>query len=117
MIPFDADSLRIEVEDHPGRAVVRWLGVSDTREPGERLTPFLESLIDQFEGKQVTIDFRQLGYMNSATVSPIIAFVKALDARGIRSTLLFDAALDWQRLNARSLDAISRLLSHVEVRT
>ena len=117
MIPFADDSLRIEVEEHPGRAVVRWLGVSDTREPGERLTPFLATLVEQFAGKQVTVDFRQLGYMNSATVSPIIAFVKALDARGIHSTLLFDASLDWQRLNARSLDAISRMLSHVEVRT
>jgi hypothetical protein len=116
MVPFANDGLRIEVEERPGAATVHWLGVSDTRDPGQHLTPYLASLVEELEGKQVTVDFRKLEYLNSATVSPIIAFVKQLDARGIPATLLFDGTLDWQRLNARSLSAIGRMLTHIEVR-
>jgi hypothetical protein len=41
--------------------------------------------------------------------------VKSLDAAGIRTTLLWDTAVPWQKANAHCMRAIGRILSHVTV--
>lgn len=117
MSRFSQDGLIIEVEEQPSGATVHWLGVSDSREPGKVLNPYLEQLAGMLVGKSVTVDFRKFKYMNSATVSPIINFVKQLDTKGIPTVLQFDASLNWQRLNAQCLRAIAGMLKHVEVRS
>lgn len=117
MSRFEKEGLTIEVVDSGSAASVNWLGVSDTREPGQFLTPYLDKLTGDLTGKSVTVDFRKFKYMNSATVSPIISFVKKLDAKGIPTVLLFDSSLNWQRLNAQCLRAIAGMLKQVEVRS
>lgn len=94
---------------------MRWLGVSDAREPAAHLTPFLSSLLDDLANRSVTVDFRDFEYMNSATVSPRINFVKSLDARGARIVLLFDNGVPWQKVNAQCMRAIARTLANVQV--
>jgi hypothetical protein len=117
MKSFEQDGLTIAVKNEQSNATVNWLGTSDSRDPTQQLSPYLESLVDALKGKSVTVDFRKFEYMNSATVSPLITFVKRLDANGIRTTLLFDGSLNWQRLNAQCLKALASMLSCVEVRT
>ncbi|MGA9524324.1 MAG: hypothetical protein WBV82_22910 [Myxococcaceae bacterium] len=114
---FEQDGLTIAVKDDPANATVDWLGTSDSRDPTQVLSPYLDSLVDELKGKSVTVDFRKFEYMNSATVSPLINFVKKLDANGIRTTLIFDGSLNWQRLNAQCLKALASMLSCVEVRS
>ncbi len=114
---FEQDGLTIAVKADQTNATVDWLGTSDSRDPTKQLSPYLESLVESLKGKSVTVDFRRFEYMNSATVSPLINFVKKLDANGIKTTLLFDGSLNWQRLNAQCLKALASMLSCVEVRT
>jgi len=98
-----------------GETTLAWLGTSDAREPGLELTPFLSSFADEHAGKAVVLDFRKLGYMNSATVSPIIHFARALDAQGVRTRILFDAGVGWQRVNFVAMKSIARTLTHITV--
>jgi len=112
---FEHGGLTVSVIGAVASATVRWQGVSDAREPATHLSPFLSNLVDSIYNKDVCVDFRKLEYMNSATVSPLINFVKTLDARGTRTTLLFDMDVPWQKVNARCMRAIARTLSNVQV--
>jgi hypothetical protein len=112
---FEHGGLIVSVIGAVSSATVRWQGVSDAREPGTLLSPFLSGLVDSLCDKDVFVDFRKLEYMNSATVSPLINFVKHLDAKGTKTTLLFDMDVPWQKVNARCMRAIARTLSNVQV--
>jgi len=112
---FETGDLKITIRQDGDAVSVSWLGTSDAREPGRELTPFLGGLAPRLVGKSVDVDFRKLEYMNSGTVSPIIQFARALDQHAIRSRLLFDSQVGWQRVNYVCLKNIAKALSHVEV--
>ncbi|MCA9627613.1 MAG: hypothetical protein KC766_08110 [Myxococcales bacterium] len=112
---YDHAGLQIRVAEEGERVLVTWRGISDTRDPSLVLWPFLSELVSRLKGETVVIDFRNFEYMNSATVSPLIRFVKELDAVGAKSTLLFDVAQQWQRVNAQCMRSIARTLNAVTV--
>jgi anti-anti-sigma regulatory factor len=111
---FEKDDLSISVHRSRDAAVVVWRGVSDARTPGAFLNPVAEQLVEKLRGTRVTIDFRLLEYMNSATVAPLINFVKSLDASGSQVTVLF-SDIDWQRVHMNCMKSIARTLKHVKV--
>jgi len=116
---FNHDGLSIEVVDAHTQVSIIWRGVSEARDPGLVLVPFLNLLADRLRAgkvRVVTVDFRQFEYMNSATVVPILQFVKRLDAIGAQTRVLYDQSVSWQRINFRCMRTIARTLSHVEVR-
>lgn len=112
---FEHEGLVIDCDDSGESATIRWKGISDTRDPAAQLTPFFAGLVLHLRGRPVLVDFRELEYMNSAVVSPLIHLVKNLDAAGARTTLLFDTAVPWQKANAHCMRAIGRTLSNVQV--
>jgi hypothetical protein len=112
---FQHDTLTIDVTHTGGAVRIVWRGESDIREPSEALVPFLLRLADGLKARRVTIDFRKFAYMNSATVSPIIQFVRRLDTNGAETVILYDRVVDWQRVNFNCMKTIARTLSHVQV--
>jgi hypothetical protein len=112
---FDHHGLSIEIAASSPALTMRWSGVSDVRNPGELLLPFLMRMVERCKGKSLKLDFSSLEYMNSATVTPILNFVKALDANAIPATLVYDGAVDWQRINFQCMKTIARTLKHVRV--
>jgi hypothetical protein len=111
---FEQDGLIITVAKSARSVSITWSGVSDSRNPATFLNPFIRKLVQEVRGFAVTIDFTALEYMNSATVSPIIHFIKALDADGTQVLVLFTEN-DWQRVHLRCLRSIARTLTHVRV--
>ena len=112
---FRDHTLTIEVTEAGSSVRVLWKGKSDIREPGEKLVPFLKGLADRLGQRRVTVDFRKFEYMNSATVSPIIQFIRRLDTNGATTVLVYDQLVDWQRVNFLCMKTIARTLAHVEV--
>lgn len=112
---FEHDGLVIDIDDAGDTTTVRWKGIGDARDPGAHLSPFFATVVPSLSGKAVLVDFREFEYMNSAMVSPLIHFVKNLDAAGARTTLLFDTSVPWQKANAQCMRAIARTLSNVQV--
>lgn len=113
---FTSGELRISVTSSPDAGtVIAWLGTSDARDPGAELTPFLSGLAERLAGGQVSVDFRKLEYMNSATVSPIIHFARALDSHGVKTRLYYDSSVGWQRVNFVAMKSIAKTLKLVEV--
>ena len=111
---FEQDGLIISASRAAGRGTVAWSGISDSRTPGIFLRPVLRDLTEKMKGAEVTVDFTKLEYMNSATVSPLINFVKTLDGSCTRILVLF-AQTDWQRTHLQCMRAIATTLRHVMV--
>jgi hypothetical protein len=113
-VEFEQDGLSIRLAHADGQVHVQWQGVSDSRSPATFLDPVIEQLVLAADGRPVTIDFTRLEYMNSATVTPLIQMVRALDAARCAVLLVF-AEVDWQRTHFQCLRAISRTMNDVKV--
>jgi len=111
---FEQDGLVIEASCLNGKGKVTWCGVSDSRTPAIFLRPILRELSERMKGVEVTVDFSKLEYMNSATVSPLINFVKTLDVSCKRTIVLFSAS-DWQRTHLQCMRAIATTLRNTQV--
>src|SRR5579871_4910179 len=111
---FEQDGLIINASRANGKGTVAWSGVSDSRTPGNFLRPVLKDISDKLKGAEVTVDFSKLEYMHSATVSPLINFVKALDGSCARTMVLF-AENDWQRTHLQCMRAIATTLRNTQV--
>ncbi len=113
---FEQDGLIINASRANGKGTVAWSGVSDSRTPGNFLRPVLKDISDKLKGAEVTVDFSKLEYMNSATVSPLINFVKTLDGACKRILVLFSET-DWQRTHLQCMRAIATTLHNVMVQS
>ena len=113
---FEQDGLIISASRAASVGKVAWSGVSDSRTPGIFLRPVLRDLTEKMKGAEVTVDFTKLEYMNSATVSPLINFVKTLDGACSRILVLFSET-DWQRTHLQCMRAIATTLRHVMVQS
>jgi hypothetical protein len=111
---FQQDGLVISASRAFGRGTIAWSGVSDSRTPSLFLRPVLRDLSEKMKGAEVTVDFTKLEYMNSATVSPLINFVKTLDNNCTRILVLFSET-DWQRTHLQCMRAIATTLRNVMV--
>ena len=113
---FEQDGLIISASRANGKGRVAWRGTSDSRTPGIFLRPVLRDLSEKMKGAEVTVDFTKLEYMNSATVSPLINFVKTLDG-ACTSILVLFSETDWQRTHLQCMRAIATTLRHVAVQS
>ena len=111
---FEQDGLAILLVRSSDAVVIRWQGISDARQPGSFLNPLLAQLTSDAAGSPVTVDLTGLEYINSATVSPLISFIKNLDAASSQVLVRFGKA-DWQQVHRRCMVAIARTLQHVEI--
>jgi hypothetical protein len=111
---FQGDGLAIEVRRSTGAAQIVWQGESDSRNPGEFINPIMKGLVTELAQCDVTIDLSTLKYMNSATVAPLIACIKAFDTTATSVVLLF-ADSDWQRIHIQCMRTIARTLKRVRV--
>ena len=111
---FEQDGLVIRASRGTTRGNVAWSGVSDSRTPGTFLLPLLRDLSEKLKGAEVTVDFTKLEYMNAATVTPLITFVKTLAGVCTKTVVLFSEA-EWQKTHMQCMRAIATTLKHVTV--
>ena len=111
---FEQDGLVITLSTSKESATITWSGVSDARNPAAFLTPLTKQLLKRVSGLEVMVDFTKIEYMNSATIAPMINFVKALDAVGKPIVLVY-ADDGTQRTYMLCMRAIARSLKQVRV--
>jgi|GEM_PF-801232 len=113
---FEQGGLVIALSRNGNVGTMAWLGISDSREPSDFLEPVFRRALEKLRDCRLVIDFSGLEFMNSSTVSPIIALLKSIDSRGITCNVQF-SDVDWQRTHMRCLRTIARALPHVTVDT
>lgn len=113
---FDNKSLKIILNKQGNSVIMSWIGQSDERNPAALLNPYLDSLIRDFKGKEVTIEYESLEYMNSLTVPSIIQFLKKLDINAIRTVVTYNASSKWQRASFKAIETLSLMMKNIKVR-
>ena len=115
MNDFNLGALRIITTIDEQTVTVRWIGQSDERDPSRLLTPYLNSIVDEVQGRNVTIEYQQLEFMNSSSVRVILQFIATLNMRGVNTTITYDSASAWQNASFKVLKTFCIRMSHVNI--
>jgi hypothetical protein len=115
MKDYQRDHLQIAVDESAEVVVVAWRGESDARNPREMLAPYLIALARQLAARTVRVTFAELAYMNSATVLPIMDFLKDLSQHAAKVTVEYRQDLQWQVTSFRALRIVARGWGNVSV--
>ncbi|HUJ24547.1 MAG TPA: hypothetical protein VLW85_00900 [Myxococcales bacterium] len=102
---FTSHALTLVVSEQPATVLVTWQGRSTAREPAEFLIPILTKALDRAsELKQpLTLDFRQIEYFNSSTITPVVRMLEEAKRRGASLVIQYDKKLRWQELSFSAL--------------
>ncbi len=110
---YEDGGLKIAARHSDSEVILEWSGYSDFRKPALVFGEYLEGVSKQVNDKELVFDFRNLEHINSSTVATILSFVKRMDARKIRTRLVYNAAVEWQRINHQCMRTIARRLAHI----
>jgi hypothetical protein len=111
---YEQNGLVITVEQSGDVASIVWRGVSDRPFPGQFLNPLIREWAQNLKDCSVTVDMRQLEFMNSATVISFLTLVRSLAGNGKLIVVLFSGAR-WQRSHRSCMTAAMRNLKNVRV--
>jgi len=110
--------LTIEVTEDDDTISAIWKGKSIDREPGKFITPILTRMIKSSSktDKRVTLNFHELAYMNSSTITPVIKILERAKRGSTRVTVFYDKSLKWQDLIFSALTIFKTKDNRVEIR-
>lgn len=81
-----------------------WRGKSNERNPEQFVTPLLERLAEECDGRTLILDFRELTFMNSSTITPVIRFLELYKESELPIEILYDKNIHWQELSFTALE-------------
>ena len=115
---FTDHLLRIEVSEDTDSVAVKWTGKSTNRRPSTFITPVLTNALQRANdiSKTLVLDFRELEYMNSSTITPIIKVLERAKKGTSRIAVLFQESLRWQNLSFSALRVFETKDRRVEIR-
>ncbi len=110
--------LTIEVTEENDTINAAWKGKSIDREPSKFITPILMRMIKSSSDtdKRVRLDFSEMTYMNSSTITPIIKILERAKRGSTRITVFYDTSQKWQDLIFSALTIFKTKDKRVEIR-
>ncbi len=101
--------LSISVSEDDEAITAVWSGKSIEREPGKFITPLLMRLIKRCgeRDKRLLLDFRNIDFMNSSTITPLIKMLERAKRGSARMTVIYDSESKWQELIFSALTIFS----------
>lgn len=102
---FANAQLQLEITEDENRIAIRLLGKSILRNPTEFILPILQNTVSEAnqQKKRTVIDFTDLKYMNSSTLTPIIKILEKTRVEEGEITLLYRKNLKWQDISFSAL--------------
>ena len=115
---FSNKELQLDVRYEDAATRVVWTGRSTARDPGSFIAPVLaEALkLGGEASKPVLIDFRQLEYMNSSTITPVIRVLHEARKGQQSVAILYQKELKWQELSFSALAIFQTDDKRIEIR-
>ena len=97
--------LKITSRIEPDKIVLHWTGKSTEREPSKFLIPIFDEVdaICEKENKLLELNFTELEFMNSSTITPIIKLLNKAKTTGRRVSIIYKKSLKWQELSFTAL--------------
>lgn len=97
---YTSNLLTIEVEENQSEINIKFKGKSTERDPSDFISPvLLESMQNSKKfKKKIRMDFQNLEYMNSSTITPIIRILESANDTGNSISILYRKSKKWQEL-------------------
>jgi hypothetical protein len=114
---FHEGALTLEIGETDDAVRVSWLGKSIAREPG----PFILRVLGRAEArsqersKPLVLDFSEVGYMNSSTITPLIRMLDRTKRGEGSVRVLYRKGLRWQELNFAALEVFETTDHRIEI--
>jgi len=102
---FTSNQLTIDISDDERMITVHFLGKSILRDPNDFVMPILlRTLADAIPArKRIVMNFRDLAYMNSSTLTPVIKILERARVGEGQITLEYKKSLKWQDISFSAL--------------
>jgi hypothetical protein len=115
---FVGNLLKIELEEKKDAINISWSGKSVDREPGKFITPILVNAIRRSSGlnKKIILDFRELAYMNSSSITPVIKILERAKRGRTQIRVVYRKSLKWQDLSFSALEIFKTKDGRVEIK-
>ena len=115
---FVSNLLKIELEEKRDAIEINWSGKSIDREPGKFITPILVNAIRRSSGlnKKIILDFRDLAYMNSSSITPVIKILERAKRGRTQIRVVYRKSLKWQDLSFSALEIFRTKDRRVEIK-
>lgn len=115
---YTNDLLNISITEEDDQIRMHWSGKSIDRKPSLFLTPILIKVLkDSIDReKRMIMDFCEIEYMNSSTITPIIKILERAKRSKVGVTVEYLGSLKWQDLIFSALEIFqtkdNRILIH-----
>lgn len=115
---FTNNFLTIQVVEHKDTIDVRWEGKSVDREPSKFISPILVKVLEMASdlNKRIIMDFQNMAYMNSSTITPIIKILERAKKGMTKITIFYQKSLKWQELNFSALKIFKTKDNRLEIK-
>ena len=116
-ISHTSEDLTITLSENEA-IVLKWLGRSMMRNPGGFVTPILLDALNASSRtqKRLVLDFTELEYMNSSTITPVIKILERVRRGRNELTVLYNRSLQWQELSFSALRIFQTADSRVAIK-
>jgi hypothetical protein len=110
--------LKMDVSEEEQSIIIRLLGKSILRDPNEFIMPILQDAAAEaiVQNKRLVIDFTELVYMNSSTLTPIIKILEKIRIGDGKITLLYKKSLKWQDISFSALVIFQTSDKRIEIK-
>jgi hypothetical protein len=99
-------TISVQFDDKNRQILLNWQGKSTDRTPEFVLIPFFNQAVEEAESRNYIIvnNFFDLVYMNSSTINPIVQLIKLLKEKQIKSKIVYNKDLKWQKMTLSTLN-------------
>jgi len=97
---YTSNQLTIEVEENHSEINIKFKGRSTERDPSAFISPILQESLHNSNkfNKKIIMDFVELEYMNSSTITPIIKILEYANTTSGSISMLYVKSKKWQDL-------------------
>jgi len=114
---YTNDLLEISITEESDHIQMHWSGKSIDRKPSIFLTPLLLKVVKKCgdQKKKMIMDFCEIEYMNSSTITPIIKILERAKRSEISVKVEYLASLKWQDLIFSALEIFQTKDNRIQI--
>lgn len=111
------EDFQIQFSEDKEHWTLRWTGSIHSKDPSDFLDPYFEDVLDGARNAQrrIRMDFTALEYMNSASLPPLIQFLRKVSEEKVHAEFLYDAKRKVQAASFRALEVIAKNSKYAKV--
>jgi hypothetical protein len=108
----------LTLEEMQGQDAItlNWIGRSRDRNPSEFVMPVFEEMLAGASGRPIIMDFTNLEYMNSSTLTPVIKMLDKVKRTDQKLQIIYKKNLKWQDLSFSGLEVFNTADKRIEIK-